>query len=182
MKICPKGSDLQSVPVTRYGSSCLYSSCGPVNSSSKYFHYSEVLYCLYTIGKCLLPTDSQVIPTVQLQITCYILFSQKMTNLNLPEYENKWPQNQGLRLKYPSKIKLNASFQQYSCFQNFSLSISETSSLGGWYGNLVVIFGFSNVRAIRITLNLNGAFFSFFFSFLFFSSSSGPLLSLAACS
>jgi hypothetical protein len=32
-------------------------------------------------------------------------------------------------------------------------------NIGGWHSNLVVIFGFSNIRTVRIALNFNSEFF-----------------------
>lgn len=52
VKIFPKGSDPQLVPVTRCRSSPLFSSSGPAASSATQFHCSEVLQSFYKTGKC----------------------------------------------------------------------------------------------------------------------------------
>jgi len=51
VKIFPKGSDPQLVPITRCRSPPLFSSSGPAASSATHFHCSEVLQSLYKAGK-----------------------------------------------------------------------------------------------------------------------------------
>ena len=111
--IFPKRSDPQQFPVTRLGSSRRYHKL-----SATYFHYSEVLYCLHTTGIRL--SVNGPTPDTRGVIALHMLhFVVPKTNTLKPilsESDNKWPQNQGRRFKYLSKIKFSSSFEHNSCF------------------------------------------------------------------
>lgn len=88
---------------------------GTTNSSATYVHYSEVLCCLHTTGKR--SSVNNWYPGSNRASRAAFYWTKNKHSKPIPsESDNKWPQNQGPRFKYPYKIKFSPSLENNSCF------------------------------------------------------------------